>query len=330
MTVRRRTFIQLAAGALATTHLLRVAKAQAYPSRQITFIAPWPAGGAIDAFCRIIAPGLAERLGKPIVVENRPGAGSVLGVAAGLKAPPDGYTLTMGGSGSLAIAATLNKNLPYDPRKDVEPVAFTVQVPFILVVNPSLPVYSISDLIKYANNNPGKLSFASGGPGSPHHLLAEMLKMMTGIEMPHVPYKGSAPALTDVIAGHVPLLFSDTIPSLPMIREGKVRALGVSTARRLPSAPDIPPLAQAGLPGFDASGWGMIIAPAGTPRDIVTKVYSAVREIQDLSDIRQQIIGLGMVPQISPPSDKLRGIISSEIEFWARVIRQAGLAGSEG
>jgi len=277
-----------------------------------------------------MAPGLAERLGKSIVVENRPGAGSVLGVAAGLKAPPDGHTLTMGGSGSLAIGVTLNKSLPYDPRKDVEPIAFTGQVPFILVVNPSLPVHSISDLINYANNNPGKLSFASGGPGSPHHLLAEMLKTLTGIAMPHVPYKGSAPALTDVIAGHVPLLFSDTIPSLPMIREGKVRALGVSTARRLPSAPEIPPLAQVGLPGFDASGWGMIIAPAGTAKDIVTKVYAAVREVQDLSDIRQQIIRLGMVPTISPPPDKLRDIISSEIELWARVIRQAGLAGSEG
>jgi tripartite-type tricarboxylate transporter receptor subunit TctC len=330
MTLRRRTFIRLAAGALAMTNLSRVAKAQIYPSRQITLIAPWPAGGAIDALCRTIAPGLAERLGRSIVVENRPGAGSVLGVAAGLKASPDGYTLTMGGSGSLAISATLNRSLPYDPRKDVEPIAFMGQVPFILVVNPSLPVHSISDLINYANNNPGKLSFASGGPGSPHHLLAELLKIMTGIEMPHVPYKGSAPALTDVIAGHVPLLFSDTIPSLPMIREGKVRALGVSTARRLPSAPDIPPLAQVGLPGFDASGWGMIVAPAGTPRNVVTKVYSAVREVQDLSDIQQQIIRLGMVPHISAPPEKLRDIISSEIELWAKVIRQAGLAGSEG
>jgi tripartite-type tricarboxylate transporter receptor subunit TctC len=330
MTLRRRTFIQLVAGALVATKSSRAAKAQVYPSRQITLIAPWPAGGAIDALCRTIAPGLAERLGKSVIVENRPGAGSVLGVAAGLKASPDGHTLTMGGSGSLAISATLNRSLPYDPRKDVEPIAFMGQVPFILVVNPSLPVHSISDLIKYANDNPGRLSFASGGPGSPHHLLAELLKIMTGIEMPHVPYKGSAPALTDVIAGHVPLLFSDTIPSLPMIREGKVRALGVSTARRLPSAPDIRPLGEVGLPGFDASGWGMIIAPAGTPRDIVTKVYSAVREVQDLSDIREQIIRLGMVPQISPPPEKLRDIISSEIELWAKVIRQAGLAGSEG
>jgi tripartite-type tricarboxylate transporter receptor subunit TctC len=330
MNLLRRKFMQLAAGVLATPTMSRFAEAQAYPSRQITLIAPWPAGGAIDALCRTIAPGLAERLGKSIVVENRPGAGSVLGVAAGLKAIPDGYTLTMGGSGSLAIAATLNKSLPYDPLGDVVPIAFIGQIPFILVINPSLPVRSISELISYAKNNPGKLSFASGGPGSPHHLLAELLKSMTGIEMPHIPYKGSAPALTDVIAGHVPLLFSDTIPSLPMIREGRVRALGLSTARRLPSAPDIPPLAEVGLQGFDGSGWGMIIAPAGTSSEIVSKVYSAVREVQGLPDVQQQIVRLGMVPHISPPPDKLRDIISSEIQLWAKVIRQAGLAGSEG
>jgi tripartite-type tricarboxylate transporter receptor subunit TctC len=330
MNLLRRTFMQLAASAVAVPTISRFAKAQSYPSRQITLIAPWPAGGAIDALCRTIAPGLAERLGKSIVIENRPGAGSVLGVAAGLKAAPDGYTLTMAGSGSLAIAATLNRSLPYEPLRDVTPIAFMSQVPFILVVNPSLPVHSIADLTSYAKNNPGKLSFASGGPGSPHHLLAEILKSMTSIEMPHVPYKGSAPALTDVIAGHVPLLFSDTIPSLPMIREGKVRALGLSTARRLPSAPDIPPLAEVGLPGFDASGWGMLVAPAGTSSEIVGKVHLAARDVMSLPDVQQQIVRLGMVPHISPPPDKLRDIITSEIQLWAKVIRQAGLAGSEG
>jgi len=330
MKLDRRHVLHLAMGAATLPAVSRIASAQSYPARQITLIAPWPAGGAIDALCRTIAPGIAERLGKPIVVENRPGAGSVLGVAAGMKAPADGYTLTMGGSASLAIGTTLNKSMPYDPLKDITPIAFTGHVPFILVVNPSLPVRSISDLISYAKNNPGKLSFASGGAGSPHHLLAELFKAMTGIEMTHVPYKGSAPALTDVIAGHVPLLFSDTIPSLPMIREGRVRALGVSTALRLPSAPDIPPIAEVGLPGFDASGWGMLIAPAGTPSDVVTKVYSVVREVQDLADVRQQIVRLGMVPVMSPPPDKLKALISSEIERWAKVIRQAGLAGSEG
>ena len=330
MNLPRRRFLHLAAGTAALSASPHGARAQDYPNRQITLIAPWPAGGAIDALCRSMAPGLAERLGKPVVVENRPGASSVLGVAAGARAAPDGYTLTMAGSASLAIAITLNKKLPYDPLKDVIPIAFTGYIPFILVANPSLPVHSLSDLVKYAKANPGKLTFGSGGPGSPHHLLAELLKSMADIQMTHVPYKGSAPALTDVIAGHVPLLFSDTVPSLPMIRAGKVRALGVSSASRLPSAPEIPPLAEEGLLGFDGAGWGMMIAPAGTPREVVAKVHAAVKAVEGLPDVRQQVIRLGMVPGVSPSPNQLQPFIRSEIERWGNVIRQAGLAGSEG
>jgi tripartite-type tricarboxylate transporter receptor subunit TctC len=216
----------LAALALASHPALPV-RAESFPTRQITLIAPWPAGGAIDALCRALTPGLTERLGKSMIVENRPGAGSVIGTAAAAKAAPDGYTLVMAGSGSLAISAALYKKLPYDPSKDFAPIALIAKIPFVLVVNPSLPVRSASELIAYAKENPGKLSYGSGGPGSPHHLYAEMLKSMIGIEMAHVPYKGSAPALTDVVAGHIPLMFSDTVPSLPLISEGKVRALGV-------------------------------------------------------------------------------------------------------
>jgi tripartite-type tricarboxylate transporter receptor subunit TctC len=179
------------------------AGAQDYPTRQVTLIAPWPAGGAVDALCRAVAPHLSDRLGKSVVVENRPGAGSVIGTAAGAKAAPDGYTIVMAGSGSLAISAALYKKLPYDPVKDLVPLVLAGRIPFFLVVNPSLPVRSVAELVTYAKENPGKLSYASGGPGSPHHLYAELLKSMTGIEMTHVPYKGSAPALTDVVAGHV-------------------------------------------------------------------------------------------------------------------------------
>ncbi len=243
----------LLAGLVAAPTVSLSAAAQDYPSRQITLIAPWPAGGAVDALCRAVAPHLSDRLGRSVVVENRPGAGSVIGTAAGAKAAPDGYTMVMAGSGSLAISATLYKKLPYDPVNDFVPLVLAGRIPFFLVVNPSLPVHSVAELVAYAKENPGKLSYASGGPGSPHHLYAELLKSMTGIEMTHVPYKGSAPALTDVVAGHVPLLFSDPVPSLPLIREGKVRALGVSTKIRSPSAPDIPPIAEAGVPGFDAA-----------------------------------------------------------------------------
>ena len=269
-----------------------MASAQEYPTRQITLIAPWPAGGAIDTLCRLLAPYFADRLGKPMVVENRPGAASVIGTAAGAKSPPDGYTLVMAGSGSL-------------------------------------PVHSISELVQYAREHPGGRSYASGGPGSPHHLQAEMLQSMTGIEMMHVPYKGSAPALTDVLAGHVPLMFSDVVPALPQIREGKVRVLGVSTSVRLPSAPDIPTLAEAGVGGFDAAGWGVISVPAGTPIAVVDRLRATLNGILPLPEVARQIIALGLLPAgASAPGETAR-FIDAEIERWGKVIRQAGLAGTE-
>ncbi len=305
------------------------AKAQDYPTKQINLIAPWPAGGAVDAICRAVAPHLSERLGKPVVVENRPGAGSVIGTAAGAKASGDGYTMVMAGSGSLAIASTMYKKLPYEPVKDFTHIALGAKIPFILVVHPSLPVHTVAELVKYAKDNPGKLSFGSGGPGSPHHLYGELLKSMTGIEMTHVPYKGSAPALTDVIAGHIPILFSDTVPSLPQIKSGKVRALGVSTAIRLPSAPEIPPIAEVGVPGFDAAGWGVFSVPASTPKEVVAKLQAALNATLALPDVQQQIIRLGMIPGGPGSPEDLGRFIDTEIARWGKVVRQAGLAGTE-
>jgi tripartite-type tricarboxylate transporter receptor subunit TctC len=317
------------AGLLAILQPIATARAQDYPTRQITLIAPWPAGGAIDALCRAVAVPLTERLGRSVVVENRPGAGSVIGTAAGAKAAPDGYTLVMPGSGSLAISATMYKKLPYDPVKDFIPIALVAKIPFVLVVTPSLPVHSVTELVAYAKEHPGELSYGSGGPGSPHHLQAELLKSMTGIAMTHVPYKGSAPALTDVIAGHIPLMFSDTVPSLPQIKEGKVRALGVSTAIRLPSAPDIPPITEAGVPGFDAAGWGVIAVPAGTPSEIVSKLRAALDATMALPEIQQQIIALGMIPGSSMTPEALQRFIDSEIARWGKAVTLAGLAGTE-
>jgi len=319
----------LAAGIAGAMSPIAATRAQDYPSRQITLIAPWPAGGAVDALCRAVAAPLSERLGRSVVVENRPGAGSVIGTAAGAKAGSDGYTMVMAGSGSLAISATMYKKLPYDPVKDFEHMVLAAKIPFVLVVNPSLPVKNVTELVAYAKENPGKLSFGSGGPGSPHHLYGELLKSMTGIEMTHIPYKGSAPALTDVIAGHVPLMFSDTVPSLPQIREGKVRALGVSTAIRLPSAPEIPPIAEAGVPGFDAAGWGVFSVPTGTSKEIVSKLKVALAAAMALPDVQQQIIRLGMIPAAPSSPEQLQRFIDSEITRWAKVVTQAGLAGTE-
>jgi tripartite-type tricarboxylate transporter receptor subunit TctC len=316
-TVRRIMESLLVIGGLALA--LAPAYGGDYPSRRITLIAPWPPAGAIDTTCRELAPG----------VENRPGAGSTIGTADGAKAIPDGYTLVLAGSGSLAISPTLYKELPYDPRKDFTPIALVVRVPFILVVNPALPIQSVADLISYAKVHPGALTYGSGGAGSPNQLFAEMFKTMTGIEMTHVPYKGSAPALTDVIGGHIALLFADPAPALPQIKAGKVRALGVTSAAPLPAAPDIPPLAQRGVPGFDAAGWGMVVAPARTPAAIVTKLYNAFRTVESRSDVRDRLIFLGLAPQTSPPPETLQGFIDDELVRWGKVVKSAGLAGTE-
>ena len=304
-------------------------QAQDYPNRQVTIIVPFAPGGSADIIARIYAQKLSERLGKPVVVENRAGAGTVVGASAAARAAPDGYTLLMGGSSALAYNPALHKNLPYDPAKDFVPLAHVAAIPFVLVVQPSLPVHSLPDLIKLAKDKPGHLAFGTAGTGSPAHLCAEYLRGMTGIDITYIPYKGSAPALTDVIAGHVPLLFSDTVPSLPQIREGKVRALGVSTAIRLPSAPKIPPIAEVGVPGFDAAGWGVFSVPAGTPKEVVNKLQAALNSAMALPDVQQQIIRLGMIPGTPSSPEELQRFIDSEIARWGKVVQQAGLAGSE-
>jgi len=326
--MRRREVIAGLAGAAAWPLLAR-AQEQDYPTRQITLIAPWPAGGSIDTLCRTLTPGLGDRLGKPVVIENRPGAGSTIGTAACAKAAPDGYTLVMAGSGSLAISATLYKKLPYDPAKDFAPVKLVAYIPFVLVLHPSLPVNSVAELVSYAKNNPGKLSYASGGPGSPHQLYAELFKTLTGIEMLHVPYKGNAPAMTDVLAGHIPLMFSDPTVAIPQIRAGKLRVLGATSASRIPAAPEIPPLAEVGVPSFDTAGWGMIVAPAGTAAVVVARLRGALDDILTESDVQEQISKLGMVPAPNRSPAELQQFIDSEIVRWGKVVQQAGLAGSE-
>jgi tripartite-type tricarboxylate transporter receptor subunit TctC len=302
------------------------AQAQDYPARAVTMIVPWAPGGAVDTVARVIAPKLSERLGKPVVVENRPGGGSTIGTAAGAKAAPDGYTLGMPGSGSMAISPSMYKALPYDPAKDFALMALVGRVPFVLIVNPDLPIKSIPDLISYAKSN--KVTYGSGGAGSPHHLYAEMFKGMTGIDMTHVPYKGSADAIRDVVAGHVQLLFSDPAPSVPLIRDGKVRALGVTTLARWSVAPDIPPLNEAGVPGFDAAGWFMVSGSAGTPTAIVERLHAELKAIMGMADVKEKVDRTGVVPVVSPSLPDLASFVNSEMSRWGKVVRQAGLAGS--
>jgi tripartite-type tricarboxylate transporter receptor subunit TctC len=302
------------------------AKAQEYPARPVTLIVPWAAGGAVDTVARIVAPKLSDRLGKPIIVENRPGGGSTIGTAAGAKAPPDGYVLGIPGSGSMAISPAMYKSLPYNPARDFAPMALIGRVPFVLIVNKNLPINSIPELIAYAKTN--RVNYGSGGAGSPHHLYAELLKSMTGMEMTHVPYKGSADAIKDVVAGHISILFSDTAPSIPLIRAGTVRVLGLSTNVRLVNAPEIVPLSELGVPGFDAAGWFMIAGSAGTPKPIVERLHAEFKAVLGMKDVQEQINRTGVVPIVSPPLDELARFVETERSRWGKVVQQAGLAGS--
>jgi tripartite-type tricarboxylate transporter receptor subunit TctC len=301
------------------------AAAQDYPARTTTIICPYAPGGATDILARILARGLEERLGKSFVVENRAGAGTVLAAHIVAKAQPDGYTLLMGTSTPLAINATLHRKLPYDPAKDFVPLALIANVPFVLVVTPSLPVKSVADLIKYAKANPGKLSFGTSGPGSPHHLYMELFKTMTGTDMVHVPYKGSVPALTDVIAGRIPVMFVDLAPSLQFIKNGNVRAIGVSSKTRVPQLPDVPPVAD-GVPGFEAVAWQMLAAPSGTPKPIVDKLHAALKNIEAQPQFKEQVAKLGMVPVDTPSVAELQAYVKSEIVRWGKVVEKSGAA----
>jgi tripartite-type tricarboxylate transporter receptor subunit TctC len=304
------------------------AAAQDFPNRPVTMVVPFPPGGAGDILARLLGPRLEQKWGKPLVVENKPGAGSLIGTVAVQKAPPDGYTLLIAPSGTMAINATLYKSLPYDPTADFVPLALAAQTPFVLIVNPELPVRSVADLIKLAKEKQGGLSYASAGPGVPHHLFAELLKNMTGIQMTHVPYKGSLPAVNDVVAGHVPLMFVDLGPALPMIQSGKVRAIGVSTPARIASLPDIPPVGDT-VPGFGAASWQMIAAPAKTPGPIVDKLHADFKAVLSLPEIKEQIAKTGMVPMNDPSVAELQQFIKAEIARWGKVVQQAGIAGSQ-
>ena len=272
------------------------ASAQTYPTRAVTVVVPFPPGSSPDGIARLLAAKLTDRIGKPFIVENRPGAASLTGAADVAKAVADGYTLLVGGSSSFATGPALRKSPPYDAARDFVPLAMVGYVPFVLVVNPSLPVHSVPDLIKLAKAKPGELSYGSGGPGHTAHIYAELLKRMTGIQMAHVPYKGSPPALNDIVGGHIQLMFGDALPSLPLIAEGKVRALAVSSGTRLPSAPDIPTIAEAGVPGFDAAAWIMVVAPVKTPADIVGKLRSQLIPMLAAPDVQSWITSNGMIP----------------------------------
>ena len=300
------------------------ARAQAtYPGRNIKLIVPYPAGGTTDLLGRLVAEQIKSGLNAVVVVENKPGAATTLGAEQVARSEPDGYTIMIATSTTLAINKTLYKKLPYDPVKDFAPISLVAAVPFALIINPGIPAKTLPEFIAYAKANPG-LAYGSAGNGSPHHLGAEMLRSAAGIDIRHVPYRGSVPAMLDVIAGHIPFMVVDLQPALQQIKEGKLRVLGVTTSKRVAAAPDIPTLAEGGLTGYELVAWQGIVAPAGTPRPIVDALAAQIAKLLSAPETRDKMTNLAL--EILPGStpDSFAAFIKSEVDRWADIVKKSG------
>jgi tripartite-type tricarboxylate transporter receptor subunit TctC len=297
--------------------------AQDYPSKPIRLVVPYPPGGIGDTLARELGTQLAARMGQPVLVDNKPGASQMIGAEFVAKSPPDGYTLFLGSLSSLVLNVYAQKALSYDPFKDFAPVSMFFSTPLYLVVTPSLPVRNVHEFVAYAKANPGKLSFGSIGTGSSLHLAGEMFKAMAGVDMLHVPYKGSVPAVTDLIGGQIQALFDAGTSSLPQVRGGRLRVLGVTSARRASGTPDIPPIADA-VPGYDASFWFAIVAPAGTPRPIVERLSSEITDILKQPALRDRFKGDGVELGGSKP-EELAAQMRADLPRWMSIQKQAGM-----
>ena len=294
-----------------------------YPAKAIRYVVPFPAGGPLDIVARAIGQELTKSWGQPVIVDNRPGAGGNIGADLVAKAPPDGYTILMGAVSTHAINVALYSKLPYDPVKDFAPVTLITSVPNVLVVHPSLPVRNVKDLIALAKSRPGQLNFASGSTGSAGHLAGELFDSMAGVQMTHIPYKGAAPAVIDLIAGHVSLMFDNLASALPNIKAARVRAIAVTTLKRSSLLPDVPTISESGLRGFDVSTWFGIFAPAGTPPDVVTKLNGEIVRVLHTNDMRERLALLGAEPIGNKP-DEFAAFIKTEIPKYAKVVKASG------
>jgi len=312
-----------ALAALVTTLAAACAFAQAYPTKPIRVIVPFPPGGAVDFYARVVQPPLSELLGQQIVIENKVGASGMVGAEAVAKSAPDGYTLLLGNIASLAINVGIYPKMPYDPLKDFTPVIRTVDVNYVLVVHPSLPVKTVAELVAYAKANPGKLSYGSAGSGSLPHLGTELFKAQTGTDMVHIPYKGGGPMVTDLLGGNVQLVIADQANLMPHVQSGKLRALAVATPRRSPNAPDLPTIAESGLAGFDATAWQGLVGPAGLPPDVVKRLNDAFNQVMAMPAVREKLVGGGLEPVGGTP-EQFRAFIASEIAKWTKISKDVG------
>ena len=297
-------------------------QAQVYPAKPIRLIVPYPAGGGTDFFARAVGAQLSTQLGQPVLVENRPGAATMIGAEAVAKSAPDGYTLLLGDTATFAVNTSLYKKLPYDPDKDLALVTMTGRFALLLVVNPSkLKVSSVKQLVETTKQASDKIDYASPGPGSPHHLAMEMFKQRTGTQFTHVPYKGSAPAIQDLLGGQIPLMFLDLAAGAPQIKAGKIRALAVASDKRIAALPDLPTVSEAGVAGFEAWAWQALAVPIATPKEIVARLNAEYRKTIAVPELRQKLIDAGIDPLESSPQDA-SAYARSETLKWAKVISE--------
>ena len=299
------------------------AQAQSYPNKPIRLVCPFPPGGAVDIASRAVAHELTQILGQPVTVDNRPGAGGNIGADITAKSAPDGYTLLMTTSGIMAINPALYSKLPFDPIKDFTPISVIVSLNNVLVVNPSVPVKSVKELIALAKAQPGKLTYASSGNGTSIHLSGELFKSMTGVDMLHIPYKGSSPAVTDLLAGQVNMMFDNIPSSLPHIKAGKLRALAVTGAKRSQLLPDLPTIAEAGVPGYDSYVWFGVVGPAGMPPEIVAKLNAALVKAAATPSFHDRLTGQGYDVLSSTP-EQMASSIRDEIAKWGKIVKASG------
>jgi tripartite-type tricarboxylate transporter receptor subunit TctC len=322
MKLPRRSFLQFAAGAAALPALPRAARAQTYPTRPVRLVVGFPAGGTLDTLARVIGQSLSDRLGQPLIVENRPGANGNIAAEVVVRAPPDGYTLLLVGT-SNTINTSVYDNLSFNFIRDIAPIAGLSRNPLVIEVNPSVPARSVPELIAYAKANPGKINMASAGNGSPQHVGGELFNMMAGVRMVHVPYRGEPLAMPDLLGGQVQVMFSTMVSSIELIRAGKLRPLAVTTATRQDVLPEIPTVGEF-LPGYEASGWGGIGAPSNTPTEIIDKLNKAINAGLADSAIKARLSDLGLAVLVSSPAE-FRKFISEDTEKWAKVVRFAGI-----
>ena len=297
--------------------------AQAYPSKSIRLVVPFPPGGAVDFYARAVQPALAEALGQPVVIDNKAGASGMLGAGIVAQSAPDGYTLLLGNIASLAINVGIYDKMPYDPRKDFTHIVRTVDVNYVLVVHPSLPVKTFGELVQYAKANPGKLSYGSAGSGSLPHLGTELLKAQAGIDLVHVPYKGGGPMVTDALGGQIQVVLGDQANLMPHVQTGRLRALAVATTKRSANAANIPTIAESGLPGYDATAWQGLVGPAGMNAEVVKKINEAFNKVMVTPALRDKLIAGGLDSMGGTPAQFSR-FIDSEITKWTKIAKDVG------